>query len=98
MMLKVGICSIGMSLGVAIFIPRHEMGLFSVLFLLVTGMVLVLASPRLRTDDGGTSLAGPEGTIRRSEPGVRHPAIRGKHSKEETTLDDSTVTPLKPRD
>lgn len=96
MMLKVGTCCIGFSFGMALFVPRHGWGLFAVLFMLTIGMILVLTSPRLRTEDDGSSLAGPEGTIRRSEPGVRPPAVRGRHSAEEATLEDSNVTSLKP--
>lgn len=88
MMLKVGTCCIGFSFGMALFVPRHDWGLFAVLFLLIVGMILVLTSPRLRTEDASTPLAGPEGTIRRSEPGVRATAIRGRHAAPEATLDD----------
>ena len=90
MMLKIGTCLIGLAMGVAIFIPRYEWGLIAVVFLLATGMVIVLASPRLRTDydDKPEALPGPEGTIRRSEPGVQYSPIRGRHATPEAIVDN----------
>lgn len=41
MILKAGICSIAMALGVALFVPRQFGGLSACVFLLVIGMVAV---------------------------------------------------------
>lgn len=51
-MLKVGIVLIGFALGCAVFLTRENGGLFTVVFFVVTGMVLVILSPPVATAVG----------------------------------------------